>query len=646
MAYRTPNRNYRIAFISNSRFAADLLQTLAPSLGLRLDIHLTALEEALNAARELLETGTDLVIGCGSTGKLLQHHLGWRALDLRYNAVDLIRALQLASQVSRSICLPYYLEIPDGLDVLAELLHLRLVPTVFTDTQSLVSGISRSMEDGISCVVGSNIAAKIATAQGGRGFEIFFCEEEAKRVLEEAVRIVESRDREQRTNAFLSTIADLLPDQGLIGSDENSRIIVCNEAAASMLHCRSNDEPALQKSLQSLDLSFESGKIHDTKVRLPGAAQARAVLHPVFLRQKLCGGVAVFQKQLSRAELDKGGSFQSRFTFDSLAGSSPLMENLKKKARLFANTDAALLIRGETGTGKEILAHAVHATSSRSGAPFVALNCAALPESLLESELFGYESGAFTGARRNGKEGIISLASGGTVYLDEIGDISPALQVRLLRVLESREIMKVGGGRIIPVDVRVISSSWKNLAEEVALGRFRADLYYRLSVLSLTLPALRDRLEDIPEIVRAILRRRHLEECRISAHAMERMMTYSWPGNIRELDALVQRYALIAGRGRENDLLFDELFADIQMESAEIFHAGRREEELLDEAPGEAAQKPEFAGEENGTLREQLDRCERAIIHRALKANAYSKSRTARKLGISQNTLWRKLKGS
>ena len=182
MNYRQIKRKYNIAFIAQSRFAASLLQSMAPTLGIQLEVHLLAMEQALTTAKELLEDNeVDMIISCGSTAKLLQQHLGSRALHLRNNAIDIMRALQEASQVSRSICLPYYDEIPEGIDILSELLHLRLVPTIFHDTQGLISAITRSIEEGIYCIVGSNIATKIAIAQGAHGFEILFSEEEAKK---------------------------------------------------------------------------------------------------------------------------------------------------------------------------------------------------------------------------------------------------------------------------------------------------------------------------------------------------------------------------------------------------------------------------------------------------------------------------------
>ena len=644
MNYRQIKRKYNIAFIAQSRFAASLLQTMAPTLGIQLEVHLLAMEQALTTAKELLEDHeVDMIISCGSTAKLLQQHLGSRALHLRNNAIDIMRALQEASQVSRSICLPYYDEIPEGIDILSELLHLRLVPTIFHDTQGLISAITRSIEEGIYCIVGSNIATKIAIAQGAHGFEILFSEEEAKNVLEEAIRLIELQHINKKKKIFINFISDVLSEGGIIGFDEDNNIVTCNNTALSILKCQNDSKEIISRLTNNNETIIDKYKNYNTIIHLPNSENHKLSIYSVELLNDKRGFLAVLNKHNEGNDSNKHTSFRSRYSFANMVGSSSAMKNLKKKAKTFANTDAALLIRGETGTGKELLAHAIHDASSRRNAPFVALNCAALSETLLESELFGYESGAFTGARRGGKDGIFSLAQGGTVYLDEIADISPAVQVRLLRVLEAKEIMKVGGDRIIPVDVRVISSSWKNLATEVAEGRFRADLYYRLSVLSLTLPPLRARKEDIPEIIVSLMKKHNLAHRQFSEHAMEKMLDYSWPGNIRELDALIQRYCLILQDKQSNDIVFDEIFSDLMHDSSDIFINKNNTSHDISE---QINVKHDIHFNLKGTLKERIEICEKEIIRDALIQNSYSKSSTAKQLGISQNTLWRKLKNN
>lgn len=230
------------------------------------------------------------------------------------------------------------------------------------------------------------------------------------------------------------------------------------------------------------------------------------------------------------------------------------MRHLKELGVLYASTDANLLICGESGTGKELFAQSIHAASLRKDKPFVAVNCAAIPEGLLESELFGYEEGAFTGARRQGKAGMFELAHTGTLFLDEIGDLPLTLQGRLLRVLQERELVRVGGTQVIPLDVRVLCATHQDLRQLVAEERFRADLFYRLNVLSLRLPPLRERLEDIVDLAVSHLRE-HLDEPpaeSLLVSQLERpLLRHPWPGNIRELLSLMERMAIVANHMAE-----------------------------------------------------------------------------------------------
>jgi transcriptional regulator with GAF, ATPase, and Fis domain len=237
----------------------------------------------------------------------------------------------------------------------------------------------------------------------------------------------------------------------------------------------------------------------------------------------------------------------------SLVGESPRMKEVFQFLARVAPTEATILIGGESGTGKELAARAAHRNSPRANKPFVAINCAAIPENLLESELFGYEKGAFTGAAGQ-KKGRLEIANGGVVFLDEIGELAPSLQVKLLRVLQEREFDRVGGNRPIKVDIRLIAATNRDLEDEVRAGRFRQDLYFRLNVVSITMPPLRDHKEDIPLLVNFFVEK-HFAKCGarpkpLSRAAQACLMNYDWPGNVRELENVVER-ALVLGAGDE-----------------------------------------------------------------------------------------------
>jgi two-component system, NtrC family, response regulator PilR len=247
----------------------------------------------------------------------------------------------------------------------------------------------------------------------------------------------------------------------------------------------------------------------------------------------------------------------SRNSLDNIIGVSGAMEKLKQTIRTVASTGSTILIYGESGTGKELVARAVHVCSPRVTQPFVSVNCGAFPETLLESELFGYVKGAFTGANQN-KRGLFEVADGGTIFLDEIGEMTLAMQVKLLRVLQEREFERVGGTHPIKVDIRLIAATNCNLEQAVRDGKFRQDLYYRLAVLKITMPTLRDRREDIPMLVRHFVQK-HAKRCKvkprpISREALACLVNYDWPGNVRELENAIER-ALVLG---SSDMILPE----------------------------------------------------------------------------------------
>jgi two-component system, NtrC family, response regulator HydG len=314
----------------------------------------------------------------------------------------------------------------------------------------------------------------------------------------------------------------------------------------------------------------------------------------------------------------EAGSDSSGF-ISSIIGSAPPMMELLEMIRYVAPTEATVLVAGESGTGKELVAESLHKNSDRQGGPFIKVNCAALAESLLESELFGHEKGAFTGAERR-REGKFVQASGGTLFLDEIGETSQAMQVKLLRVLQEQELQRVGGEETVKVDVRIIAATNRDLEEEVKKGAFREDLYYRLNVVMLTVPPLRDRREDIPLLVHHFVRKfaeknRRTVEC-ITPECMELLCRYPWPGNVRELENAIERGVILM---RGDQLTEKSLPLTIQ----------RQDTVVADPS----------SDERTGSLFE----AEKSMILQTLAETSGNKSEAARRLGITRKTLQNKL---
>jgi len=319
--------------------------------------------------------------------------------------------------------------------------------------------------------------------------------------------------------------------------------------------------------------------------------------------------------------------FMTRYRFDQLLGDAPAFRATVQLAQRYAATDATVLITGESGTGKELLAQSLHHASARQQGPFVAINCAALPESLLESELFGFEDGAFTGSRKGGKPGLIELAHRGTLFLDEVGDMPAPLQTRLLRVLQEREVLRLGGCAPTPVDIRVIAATHCDLPARIANGQFRADLFYRLNILRLAVPPLRDRLQDILPLFEALLARHGATPLATPQlqPLLPLLLRHRWPGNIRELDNIAERAALCAQALVGADdiglaTLFPEFFEHVQA-AAQPLPASDNLRSL-----GKAA--------EAAHARRMLDSCDGNM------------DQAARCLCVSRSTLWRRLRAS
>jgi len=317
----------------------------------------------------------------------------------------------------------------------------------------------------------------------------------------------------------------------------------------------------------------------------------------------------------------------ANFTFDDIIGDAPAMREAKRLAETAAKTSSNVLILGESGTGKEMFAQAIHNASAVKDGPFVAINCAAIPRELVESELFGYEKGAFTGARASGHPGKFELASGGTILLDEIGEMSLDVQAKLLRVLQERRITRVGGDVVLPVDARVVAASNRDLAHDVAEGNFRQDLYYRLNVFTITVPPLRERKSDIPILVRHFLekvgRKLGKESVKVTPQAMNILVGHDWPGNVRELENVVERtLAVISG------------------DTLDVEHLPG----YLRERHGAPQGAPDQASATAALEVWSLAEAERRAVEAALAAYGGNVSRAAKALGISRNTLYCKMR--
>jgi transcriptional regulator with PAS, ATPase and Fis domain len=384
--------------------------------------------------------------------------------------------------------------------------------------------------------------------------------------------------------------------------------------------------------------------LRDDAGRVIGAIGMVLMDHPESTMQPLMTKFTRLQADLDTARRQLAQARRAKYTIASFIGSGPAALEVKRQARRVARTDSTVLLLGETGTGKELLAHAIHAESARAARPFVGVNIAAVPETLLETEFFGVAPGAYTGAERKGREGKFKLADGGTLFLDEIGDMSLPLQSKLLRVLQEQEIEPVGSNRLERVDVRVIAATSRDLPAMVAAGQFRADLYYRLNVLPITLPPLRERLSDLEALVEALIddiaRRTGLPGRSLAQDALELLARHDWPGNIRELRNALEQAVLMTDDLVLGAAHFARLGASVRAAPVPAPTTA------VTEAPAPvAAQAPASrAGMASlQPLADQLAAVERAAIAAALKATAGNRVAAAKLLKMSRAALYDRL---
>ena len=447
----------------------------------------------------------------------------------------------------------------------------------------------------------------------------------------ERVRPVELLPMERRRmqlHSVFSAISD-----PLLAVDGANRITQANPAAARC--CGLPDENALRErrltdflgQSAAAELRAAAWSLSEREVTFNGVTFLLRS-EPIRTREAPAGaprgGVLIFQRphrlgQMMSALRTPGAAGG----FDTIIGAGPALRAAKARARRLAGVDAPLLILGETGAGKELFARAVHASSRRADKPFLALNCAALPEGLAESELFGYVAGAFTDARKGGKPGLVEMAAGGSLFLDEVGELSPYLQVKLLRVLQDGSFRRVGGARETTVDIRVISATNRALEDMIQEGRFREELYFRLNVLNLTLPPLRERLEDLAALAERFIARAAAQVGRpapaLEAGALDALAVHDWPGNVRELENILFRAVSLL----EGDTL-----------NADHLRLCLRP----DGAGGPAADAPapdSYAG--------AFDRFEKQLLERLYPAYP-STRKLARRLGLSHTTVAEKLR--
>ena len=452
-----------------------------------------------------------------------------------------------------------------------------------------------------------------------------------------AKSIVELKRKEELKAERMKSIIDY-SREGIISLDRQGVVMSFNAAAERILGINADTvllKPITKDSMPHPvrqlygDGNFEVNKL----IRLNKVAILVSRI-PVRVNDECEEAILTFQPVSDIQKLEINARMQlyskglvARHVFDNIIGGSLVLKESINKAKRFSKTTASVLVEGETGTGKELFVQSIHNAGPRRDGPFVAVNCAALPEHLLESELFGYDEGAFTGAKKGGKAGLFELAHNGTIFLDEIGEVAPSIQSRLLRVLQEKEILRIGGDRIIDVDVRLISATNKNLYKMVSEGLFRNDLYFRINVLNVRIVPLRERKEDIPLLVEHFMKTNNgkygTSVVMPGKAGIGLLQEYFWPGNVRELEYFIEKLVILADDHVVSEGLVKSLLSEHwenQKESADSAASGTITIDV-------------------GLMKHMQNQ----IVAKLLKKSGGNKKMVARELGISRVTVWHKL---
>lgn len=442
----------------------------------------------------------------------------------------------------------------------------------------------------------------------------------------------QSQQSLEQGNQLLSTIINTL-NHGLIAVDADGNVLCHNKTALTVLGISEaqlssiNISDILPQWESSLPTLKRNERIFDEEVvfdNVPIRERYAVNLLPTLIDSEFKGAVILI-REMKRVYtiVNKFTGMNARYTFEDIIGESYEMQRVIEYAKIVANSPSTILIEGESGTGKELLAQSIHNFSNRGKAGFVAVNCGALPEALIESELFGYDDGAFTGASKGGKPGKFELANGGTLFLDEIGEMPLDMQVKILRAIQEGVITRVGGSKNINVDVRIIAATNKDLKEEIKKGQFRLDLYYRLSVIPLRIPSLKERKEDIPMLINYFLQSKSLKLNKdvpeISPEVYRFLLSYSWPGNVRELENFIEKTVNLNG-----NIVWDVT------------------KEQVKNLPDVGVTPHRSSSGKTPII--TLDQMEKKMITEAIKALESNISQVAKALGISRNTLYLKMK--
>lgn len=583
--------------------------------------------DVLDKANEMIQSGTKIIISRGGTAALLRSNISIPVIEIAHDFHGVYRILQQAKIKSQKIAAVGFPQFCNALRHYQNMTNEDFKICQVYNHNDIENVIKNLSENDYHTVIGGLTVAEMAKKYNLNALMGDTDNISIEQAINEAFSLLKYINRES-SRLIMSHAALNQAREGIMCIDQLGEIININAIGVELFQCQSGDKIFKKEAFKDIYASIINElDIKEQPIEINGITIFISLRH--FSNRQISYSIitglsqesTLWQNSISKKSKLRG--FSTTWSFDDIIGQSQIMSEVIKKAKLCARHDLPVHILGETGTGKELFAQSIHHYSSRSHRPFIALNCAAIPESLLESELFGYAEGAFTNARKGGKPGVFEMAMNGTVFIDEISEAPLSVQVKLLRVLQEKQFSRLGGDMLITADFRLITASNKDLRDLVTNGEFRQDLYYRINILELKLPALHQRPGDIMLLIQHQLNQQG-KQITFTPDAVDFLHSYRWPGNIRELQAVIYRLVVLV----EMETVSKEVLQQISHISP-AYH-----EDISPDASVGATD------DETDLLKKQ----ERLLIASVLAKTDGDRTRASVMLGISPTTLWRKLK--
>lgn len=636
--------NEKILFISTSKNMYESAKDLAEKSGINIHVHNGGILKNGHIYAGQHEKEYDVIISHGNTAEAIKTLVKIPVVPIEMTTINVLNSLLQAKKFSDTVALIVFkYDNLKELYILQDMLNIKFELFTYTNKVELKKQIEQAVSLGLTALVGiGDCIIEEASKYNVHAISIECGRKEIEYALRTAKKISDLTDKERELTKRYQNILDHTTN-GIITLDSGNRIITINALAEKIFNVQASE--IINKPIHKISTFKDivnimtNEKIIFNKMIEYNNIKLIINIIPIIMENDESNTIISMQEvsklqQLElkvRTQLYKKGLY-AKYSIEDIVGENKGMKDLKSKITKIAKTDTTILITAETGSGKELVAQSIHNISSRKNGPFVTINCAAMPESLLESELFGYEEGAFTGAKKGGKTGLFELAHNGTIFLDEVSEMPLSLQGRLLRVLQEKEILKLGGDYILNVNIRVIAATNRNLLTMVNEGKCRQDLYYRLNIIDIKIPPLRERKDDIPDLVNLFINRMNKKYdtkiSQVSNEVIEILMKYDWPGNVRELENFIEKATILS-----NGFHIDPGF---------VINSLLNEENIL---KNDYIINDIDENDDHISIRlSSLSDIELQVIEQANKIYKGDKTDLANILGISRTTLWKRLK--